>query len=155
MFLLNNPSSIPSDSHTNWSNEKFAAGWVYGDVKDAEKKTHPCLVPYSELPEEQKVKDAIFQSVASAGLDSFEPGFLATRRDALLRRATFIAHNAMKELVNEAQAHTDSGAQHKNSEDLLPFDSGNVVVDTDIKHLGVNGVTEEPKPQGDSRAVPN
>ena len=33
-------------------------GWTYGPPpKDNEKRTHPLLVPYSELPEEEKDKD--------------------------------------------------------------------------------------------------
>jgi hypothetical protein len=41
--------------------EKY--GWVYGEVKDAEKKTHPCMVPYEKLPIEQRVKDYLFKAV--------------------------------------------------------------------------------------------
>lgn len=46
--------------------EKIEDGWVYGDEKDTEKKTHPCLVPYEELPEFQKKKDALFQAIVDA-----------------------------------------------------------------------------------------
>ena len=42
---------------------RIAEGWVWGPVKDFDKKTHPCLIPYSELPLEQQRKDAIFQGV--------------------------------------------------------------------------------------------
>ena len=37
-----------------------ADGWVYGIVKDPESKTHPCLVPYQDLPAEQRIKDSLF-----------------------------------------------------------------------------------------------
>ena len=57
---LNNPDSKPSDSHESWLKEKTETGWKYGEVKDVEKKEHPCFVPYDELPEEQKEKDSIF-----------------------------------------------------------------------------------------------
>lgn len=53
----------PEESHQAWLDEKTAAGWVYGKEKDAEKKTHPCMVPYEELPLEQKVKDFLFAAV--------------------------------------------------------------------------------------------
>lgn len=56
----------PEDSHISWMKEKEDDGWVYGEVKDPEKKTHPCMVPYDELPEEQRVKDDIFHSIARA-----------------------------------------------------------------------------------------
>ncbi len=49
-----------SASHASWSAEKLKDGWVYGEVKDAVKKTHPCLVPYDALPDAQKFKDALF-----------------------------------------------------------------------------------------------
>jgi hypothetical protein len=65
-FHLENPDSKPEDSHVNWSREKIADGWVYGPVKDAEKKTHPCLVAYDQLPLEQRVKDSLFISVVRA-----------------------------------------------------------------------------------------
>ena len=38
-------------------------------LKDLKKKTHHCLVPYDELPEAQKAKDAIFQAVIKGLLD--------------------------------------------------------------------------------------
>ena len=58
----------PEQSHENWLKEKEADGWEYDDVKDAVKKTHPCMVLYHELPEEQQMKDKLFKSV----IDSFK-----------------------------------------------------------------------------------
>ena len=52
--------------HESWCCQKRADGWALGPVKDAEAKTHPCLVPYAELPVEQKVKDDLFQTTAGA-----------------------------------------------------------------------------------------
>jgi hypothetical protein len=46
-------------SHVAWMKERTRGGWIYGTVKDPEKKTHPCLVPYEELPEAQRKKDAV------------------------------------------------------------------------------------------------
>jgi hypothetical protein len=63
---LANPDATPEDSHASWLAEKVAAGWVYGPVKDAEKKEHPCCVPYAELPADQKAKDYIFRGVVHA-----------------------------------------------------------------------------------------
>lgn len=56
----------PADLHAAWSASRVAEGWVYGTTKDLVAKTHPCLVPYDELPEAQRRKDALFQSVALA-----------------------------------------------------------------------------------------
>ena len=50
----------PEQSHESWLMQKAADGWVYGETKDAELKTHPCMVPYDELPANQRKKDAIF-----------------------------------------------------------------------------------------------
>jgi hypothetical protein len=33
---------------------------------DATPPTHPCLVPYAQLPAEQQRKDALFQAVVAA-----------------------------------------------------------------------------------------
>ena len=55
--------TTPEESHENWRKVKDAEGWVYGPVKDAEAKTHPCMVPYEELPSAQIIKDHLFQAV--------------------------------------------------------------------------------------------
>lgn len=60
-FHLDNPDASPSASHESWLKQKEAAGWKYGEVKDAEKKEHPCYVPYEQLPVEQRAKDYLFK----------------------------------------------------------------------------------------------
>lgn len=52
--------------HESWLAQKASEGWVYGPVKDADQKTHPCCVPYRELPASQQRKDALFQAVVRA-----------------------------------------------------------------------------------------
>lgn len=61
-----NPFAHPIDFHASWSEQKIADGWRHGAVKDAEAKTHPCLVSYEDLPEEQRRKDHLFSGVARA-----------------------------------------------------------------------------------------
>ena len=61
-----NPEAPASASHDSWLEVKKAEGWKYGKYKDAQKKTHPCYVPYDELPEDQKKKDALFKSIVAA-----------------------------------------------------------------------------------------
>lgn len=63
---LRHPDVTPEDMHSNWMAEKIADGWVYGDVKDPVAKTHPCMVPYAELPEFQRKKDALFLAIVRA-----------------------------------------------------------------------------------------
>jgi hypothetical protein len=48
------------DSHRAWSEKKVSDGWIHGPVKDPEAKTHPCLVPFEDLPPYQQLKDHIF-----------------------------------------------------------------------------------------------
>ena len=43
--------------HDVWAETRISQGWKYGKKRDDEKKTHPCLVPYDELPEEEKEYD--------------------------------------------------------------------------------------------------
>lgn len=46
--------------HNAWMQEKLAQGWKYGPVKDFEKKTHPDLIPYEDLPEDKKELDRMY-----------------------------------------------------------------------------------------------
>jgi len=66
MHAIEHPDDTPESQHEEWMIGKLAAGWVYGEVKDAEAKTHPCLVPYEQLPAEQRVKDHLFLAVVRA-----------------------------------------------------------------------------------------
>ncbi|MFA5265682.1 MAG: RyR domain-containing protein [Opitutaceae bacterium] len=65
-FCIANPSAPASSNHDSWFAQKVADGWRYGPVKDAEAKTHPCMVPYDQLPEEQRRKDALFKAIVAA-----------------------------------------------------------------------------------------
>lgn len=65
-FVLANPNATPKDCHKHWKQEKFNTGWEYGKEKDINKKQHPRLVPYEDLPVEQKIKDSIFVNIVKA-----------------------------------------------------------------------------------------
>lgn len=56
--------------HESWMRDKLAAGWVFGFEKRPE-ATHPCLVPYDQLPRDQQLKDALFQGVVRVVLGQF------------------------------------------------------------------------------------
>ena len=43
--------------HDVWAETRIAQGWTYGKQRNDELKTHPCLIPYEELPEEEKEYD--------------------------------------------------------------------------------------------------
>jgi hypothetical protein len=66
LFHMENPHAGPEHSHEEWLKEKFATGWKYGAVKNPETREHPCIVPYSELPIEQRLKDVLFLSIVNA-----------------------------------------------------------------------------------------
>lgn len=62
-FHIDNPEAKASHSHHSWYLQKEADGWVYGEVKDENAKTHPCMVKFKELPKEQQAKDYIFRAL--------------------------------------------------------------------------------------------
>lgn len=44
-------------NHDTWAAQRFEDGWILGPQRDDHARTHPCLVPFEELPEEEKVYD--------------------------------------------------------------------------------------------------
>jgi len=57
--LLELTEKIAENVHENWSAGRIAQGWTYGEKRDDEKKTTPCLVPYSKLTETEKEYDRV------------------------------------------------------------------------------------------------
>ncbi len=55
--LLELTEKIAENVHEVWAQGRIEDGWVYGEVRDDEKKTTPCLVPYDELSENEKEYD--------------------------------------------------------------------------------------------------
>jgi hypothetical protein len=75
-FAVKNPDATPEDQHNAWMADKLRSGWTYGPEKDLEMKRHPCLVPYAELPLEQRVKDYLFRAVVRSVLEASDmPAF--------------------------------------------------------------------------------
>src|SRR5438132_12551944 len=48
---------LGENAHDIWARQRFQDGWTYGPARDDAKKEHPCLVPYDQLPEEEKEYD--------------------------------------------------------------------------------------------------
>ena len=48
---------IAKNVHEVWSKGRMDDGWRYGEKRDDAEKLHPCLVPYEELTEIEKVFD--------------------------------------------------------------------------------------------------
>ena len=55
--LVELTEQIAENVHENWALGRINEGWTYGETRDGEKKTTPCLVPYDELPESEKEYD--------------------------------------------------------------------------------------------------
>ena len=53
-------SRSPEELHGSWMQAYFAMGWVYGAEYNREKKIHPDLVPYIDLGQLERDKDAVF-----------------------------------------------------------------------------------------------
>jgi hypothetical protein len=64
--------ATPKKLHDMWMQHKKQSGWKYGPVKDAEKKEHPCMMPYNDLPEIEKVKDMLFHSTVKSVMKALE-----------------------------------------------------------------------------------
>ena len=43
--------------HEVWAQSRMDQGWVYGPERSDTLKTHPCLIPYEDLPEVEKAYD--------------------------------------------------------------------------------------------------
>lgn len=66
IFAIANPDTPVSAQHDQWLEQKKKDGWVYGPVKDEAKKTHPMMVPFRDLPDYEKRKDAIVKALSLA-----------------------------------------------------------------------------------------
>jgi len=65
-FRLEHPGASPAAQHEEWREARRSQGWVYGPVKDAMQKTHPCMVPWESLPMQQQAKDVLFMAIVLA-----------------------------------------------------------------------------------------
>ena len=57
-----NPNLTPEESHQVWVCYRELQGWTWGK-RDEEKKTHPCMSSWGNLPETQRVKDRLFGAI--------------------------------------------------------------------------------------------
>ena len=53
-------SRSPEELHGSWMRAYFSMGWVHGKQYDRDAKTHPDLVPYADLGQLERDKDAVF-----------------------------------------------------------------------------------------------
>ena len=48
---------LAKNTHDIWAKARMEEGWIFGPVRSDAEKTNPCLVPYDELPEQEKEYD--------------------------------------------------------------------------------------------------
>ena len=66
--IIADPDLTPEDIHNSWMDFKIDNGWRHGPVIDAEKKTHPSIVPFCMLPEREQIKDRLFRAVVLSAI---------------------------------------------------------------------------------------
>lgn len=49
--------AMARNTHDVWAEGRIRDGWTYGPERDDTLKTHPCLIPYEQLPESEKEYD--------------------------------------------------------------------------------------------------
>ena len=55
--LLELTEQIAAHAHDVWAAGRITEGWQYGPERNDKWKEHPCLVPFDELPENEKEYD--------------------------------------------------------------------------------------------------
>lgn len=55
--LVELSEQLAKNVHEVWAAERMRQGWTFGKKRDDTLKVHPCLIPYEELPEEEKIFD--------------------------------------------------------------------------------------------------
>ncbi len=48
---------LAKNAHDLWAKRRLHEGWRLGPRRDDERKQHPCLIPYEDLPESEKEYD--------------------------------------------------------------------------------------------------
>lgn len=48
---------LAENSHDVWARRRMDEGWRFGERRDDERKFHPDLIPYADLPESEKDYD--------------------------------------------------------------------------------------------------
>lgn len=58
--VMANPDITPEQIHDEWMAYKKKQGWQYGETRSDDAKTHPGMVPFSELDPVEQLKDIVF-----------------------------------------------------------------------------------------------
>lgn len=59
---------LAANAHDVWAQTRLDQGWVWGPVRDDDRKHHPCLVAFEALPESEKEVDRVMVREAVKGI---------------------------------------------------------------------------------------
>lgn len=62
------PDMTPPECHKLWVESMAKDGYRYGEQIDYVRKEHPAMVPYTQLPEPQKLKTQLFLAIVRSVL---------------------------------------------------------------------------------------
>jgi ryanodine receptor 2 len=48
---------LAENTHDLWAAQRIAQGWTFGPNRDDANQKHPCLIPYADLPDSEKIYD--------------------------------------------------------------------------------------------------
>ncbi len=55
--LLELVELLAENAHDVWALQRIRDGWTFGPERSDQNRYHPCLVPYTELPDSEKTYD--------------------------------------------------------------------------------------------------
>lgn len=55
--LMELAERMAENVHDVWAATRISQGWTYGPERDDSNKKHPCLIPYNQLNESERVYD--------------------------------------------------------------------------------------------------
>lgn len=55
--LMSLAETMARNVHEQWAATRIEQGWRYGSERSDSRKEHPCLVPYEELDESERIYD--------------------------------------------------------------------------------------------------
>lgn len=72
---------IARNTHSIWVELRQSEGWIYGPERNDVLKTHPCIVPFDELPESEREYDRRISSEVLRYIVKL--GFTIEKKDAV------------------------------------------------------------------------
>jgi len=148
-FRLNNPFVTDKKMHDNWMIEKIEDGWILGEEKDPEVKTHPCLVPYDDLPEFQRKKDALFKAI----VDVFTPEKKITEPSEIVQIKGL--RKGIDNMLQEVKKCADRFPSREKSLSVTKLQEGIMWLGMDLKRLNTpNPYPSSKVPETESKIEP-